>query len=56
MLFPDVFYEAEQYQCTLQNTAIPTGVLKNPLDLINSPSPWVMITQSRAMKDPKRKY
>ncbi|MFI5140465.1 MAG: hypothetical protein ACHQIM_21780, partial [Sphingobacteriales bacterium] len=55
MTFPNCFYETKQYQFVLQNTAIPTGLLKNPLDLVNSPRPWVMVNQSLSVKEPQKK-
>ena len=53
--FPKIFYETDQNQFILQNTAIPTGLLKNPLDLVNSPRPWITVNQSLAKKDPIKK-
>lgn len=40
---PKSFYKNEQQQITLKSTALPTGILKNPLDLINNPKPWITV-------------
>lgn len=56
MPFPKDFYRSENYQFTLQNTALPTGILRSPLDLASHPRPWIMVNQSLSQKsDPQKK-
>jgi hypothetical protein len=41
-MFSDRFYQTQD-EIKLEKTAIPTGILQNPLDLINSTRPWVTV-------------
>ncbi len=53
-MFSEHFYQTQD-EIKLEKTAIPTGILQNPLDLINSTKPWVTVksTSSTKMKLPK---
>ena len=41
-MFPQGFYKTEQ-AVQLLRTDVPTGLLSDPLDLINSPRPWLTV-------------